>query len=85
MIVPEGKLDGVTEYGYGLWTRYLTKYPDNLPKGMTEPWYFLSRLTVNEPYDNIRMGDRTLAIWLGRGQYTFITNDQKTNNPNVVK
>lgn len=34
-------------------------------KGISKPWYFISRLTKNDPYDNINMGDRILAIWLG--------------------
>ncbi|KAM3127221.1 hypothetical protein pb186bvf_020641 [Paramecium bursaria] len=42
-------------------------------------------LTTNDPFDNIRFCDRTLAIWIGQGGYTFITNDKKTQNPNVVK
>ena len=53
----------LVEYGYGFWLRFLTIYPERLPNGKNEPWYFVSRLTTNEPYDNIRMGDRTLAIW----------------------
>ena len=57
-------MNGVKEYGYGFWTRWLTKFPDVLT-GVTEPWYFVSRLTTNDPYDNIRFGDRTLAIWIG--------------------
>lgn len=51
------------EYGYGFWARYLTAYPARLIAGKNAPWYFVSRLTQHEAYDNIRMGDRTLAIW----------------------
>lgn len=85
MKVPEDKLGSAIEYGYGFWSRWLTRWPDSLLKGASEPWYFISRLTNNDPYDNIRMGDRLLAIWLGTGGYTFITNDVATDNPNLTK
>lgn len=53
----------LSEYGYGFWMRFLTYYPKTLLNGKNEPWYFISRLTRNKNYDNIGMGDRTLAIW----------------------
>lgn len=34
-------------------------------QGKKAPWYFVSRLTRNNPNKNVGMGDRTLAIWLG--------------------
>ena len=43
--------------------RFLTTYPKRLISGKNAPWYFLSRLTYNEKYQDIAMGDRTLAIW----------------------
>lgn len=46
------------EYGFGFWMRFLTAYPVRLVNGKNEPWYFVARLTKNNPYDNIRMGDR---------------------------
>ena len=52
-----------TEYGYGFWARFLTAYPVKLHNGKNAPWYFMARLTQHENYDNIRMGDRILAIW----------------------
>lgn len=42
-------------------------------------------MTRNDPYDNIRIGDRVLCLWLGADGYYFITMDDKTNNPNVFK
>ena len=58
-------LKDVKEYGYGFWLRFLTRHPVPLLNGKNAPWYFVSRLTRNHPYDNVNMGDRTLAIWLG--------------------
>ena len=55
--------NALEEYGYGFWMRYLTTYPQRLIAGKNAPWYFVSRLTWNKDYDNIRMGDRALAIW----------------------
>lgn len=56
-----------------------------MPKGKDAPWYFVSRLTANKENDNINMGDRLLAIWLGKGFYHFTTCDKPGNQPNVIK
>lgn len=56
-------VENVVEYGYGFWLRFLTTYPKRLPNGKNAPWYFVSRLTTNIPYNDIEMGDRILAIW----------------------
>ena len=50
--------------------------------GKNAPWYFISRLTTNNPYDNIRMNDRILAIWQGDGYYHFTTCNIDTGNVN---
>lgn len=39
--------DELSEYGYGFWLRFLTAYPERLLHGKNQPWYFVSRLTVN--------------------------------------
>ncbi|CAD8193826.1 unnamed protein product [Paramecium pentaurelia] len=83
--VNDSKLEGVIEYGYGYWIRWLTKWPEQQKEGISKPWYFISRLTKNDPYDNISMGDRILAIWLGQSGYTFVTNDVTSQNPNLQK
>ena len=31
--------------------------------GKREAWYIIARLTKNEKYADVRMGDRILAIW----------------------
>jgi len=43
--------------------RYLAKYPTTLFNGLDQPYYFVSRLTYNEPYGNIGLGDRALVIF----------------------
>jgi hypothetical protein len=43
----------------------MTRYPVPMLNGKNAPWYFVSRLTRNNPYKDVEMGDRTLAIWLG--------------------
>ena len=53
--------------------------------GKNQPWYFVSRLTRNDPYENARLGDRVLTVWLGQDGYYFITQDDKTSNANVYK
>jgi hypothetical protein len=56
-------LGDLVEYGYGFWLRFLTTYPKRLISGKNAPWYFVARLTKHKEYDNVRMGDRQLAIW----------------------
>ncbi len=63
----------------------MTRYPEPLWDGKNAPWYFVSRLTSNNPYKNNEMGDRTLAVFLGEDSYYFATNDINTDNPNVSK
>ena len=65
--------------------RYLTTYPQRLIAGKNAPWYFVSRLTWNKDYDNIRMGDRALAIWQGQGFYHFTTCNSVDGNVNYIK
>lgn len=70
----EHKINGITEYGYGLWTRWLWNGPK--AKLVSKPaWTALTRLTINPNYegDARGLGDRTLAIWVGAGFYHFTT------------
>lgn len=77
------KINGITEYGYGFWTRWLWNgYKAKLTnKG---PWTGLSRLTINENYEGDArvLGDRTLAIWVGLGFYQFTTYGLAPENVN---
>lgn len=72
------------EYGYGFWARFLTVYPQRLLAGKNQAWYFVSRLTLHKDYDNVRMGDRLLAIWQGQGYYHFTTCNAINGNVNVI-
>ena len=56
-------LEDNSEYGFGFWLRFLTRYPTPLYQGKTAPWYFVARLTSNNPYANVNFGDRTLGVW----------------------
>lgn len=67
------------EYGYGYWAKFLLGYPKLMPNGKDAPWYFVSRLSANKNDENINMGDRLLAVWLGKGYYHFTTCDQPKN------
>jgi hypothetical protein len=60
----ETPINGISEYGYGFWSKWLRTFPAFIPsKG---PWYNMVRLTINRNHaDNGGLGDRTLAIWLG--------------------
>jgi hypothetical protein len=64
--------------------RFLTTYPTRLWAGKNAPWYFLARLTKNNPNDDIGFGDRVLAMWQGAGYYHFTTCNTANNNPNQI-
>ena len=64
--------------------RFLTLYPKELIKGKDAPWYFISRLTRNKNYENMKLGDRVLALWQGAGYYHFTTYDIDGLKPNVL-
>lgn len=71
------------EYGFGFWFRYLARYPSVMLKGKNEPWYHLARLTSNEPYRDLQLGDRMLAVFQGADAYHFFTQDDVTKNVNI--
>lgn len=75
----ESTVNGITEYGYGFWCKFLYNGPS---KVLAKPdWMGLSRLTVNRDYTDLsKPGDRTLAIWVGRGYYHFTTYTTGNNN-----
>jgi hypothetical protein len=69
----ETNINGITEYGYGIWTRFVWNGPAKL---VNKPaWMALARLTIQPEYqgDARQHGDRTLAIWVGAGYYHFTT------------
>ena len=73
----------IRDYGYGFWLRFLHTYPTRLWSGKNAPWYFTSRLTVNENYQDAEFGDRLLGNWQGQGFYHFTTLNNANKNPNV--
>ena len=62
-VISGDDLSDVSEYGYGFWLKFMTRHPVPLYSGKSAPWYFVSRLTRNNPYRNGDMGDRVLAIF----------------------
>jgi hypothetical protein len=75
-------LEGVTEYGYGLWTRWLMTTPTRVIE--KQPWHQLIRLSNTRKYEDMSaFGNRVLAIWVGKGYYHFTTYDKKANKVNV--
>lgn len=76
------KINGIGEYGFGLWTRWSRTYPKYLnPKAV---WHNLARFTVNRDHKDIEYKDRTLAIWVGVGYYHFTTYSQP-HHVNLIK
>lgn len=70
----EDDINGLVEYGYGYWSRFVWNWNKNklLEK---DAWVGMSRMTTNKDYrsDNSKIGDRTLAVWIGNGYYHFAT------------
>ncbi len=81
---PETNIDGINEYGYGFWFRYLTTRPKRLYSNKPA-WMALARFTVNENNGDIGIGDRTLAIFIGKGFYHFTTYNLRGQIPNVYE
>lgn len=79
----DDSVNGITEYGYGMWTRFVWNGPAKL---ISKPaWMALSRLTLNKDYqrDAGAVGDRALAIWVGTPFYHFTTSTP--GNVNVIQ
>ncbi|CAD8058815.1 unnamed protein product [Paramecium sonneborni] len=84
-VLEEEYEEPIQMYGYGFWLRFMHVYPKRLLQGKNAPWYFISRLTSNKKYDNVQMGDRLLAIWLGQSYYHFTTCDIQKNQGNIIQ
>lgn len=64
------KINGLNEYGWTLWTRWMRTTPEVLP--MRKTWHSMGRLTMNRNHqDLVKEGDRGLAVWVGWGFYYF--------------
>jgi hypothetical protein len=73
-------LNGIGEYGYGFWSKWLRTGPTYMVT--KAPWYSLARLTANRNHGDAGAGDRGLATWIGPGYYHFTT--YTSNNANMV-
>lgn len=70
-------MEGITEYGYGYWSRYL--YTESKTKLLG-----LSRLTMNQDEKDAEFpGDRVLVVHLADKSYHFSTYTRKNNQNNV--
>jgi len=76
----DSTLNGINEYSYGFWARFL--WNSNKGKLLEKPdWMGLARMSTNRALkDATNPGDRTLAIWIGRGFYHFATYTKESNN-----
>jgi hypothetical protein len=79
----EVHLQGVSEYGYGYWSRFV--YLTETGRLYVKPTLMgMSRLTINRNNTDLsEPGDRTLAVWLGRGAYQFATYNIQPEQNNV--
>jgi hypothetical protein len=67
-----------SEYGFGFWFRFMTRFPRVLYKGLEDKPYFLARLTRNLDYQDAEMGDRTLLVLQGQDAFYFYSNDLRS-------
>jgi hypothetical protein len=65
------KLNGLSEYAWGLWSRWSRTGPKGMP--VKKEFHSLARFTTNRNHGDIGMKDRTLAVWIGAGFYHFTT------------
>lgn len=81
----ERQISDASEYGFGLWVRYLHNIPEK-SDGLANEWYHVARLTESYPLsDNSAPGDQTLAILLGRRSYRFGTYDVAEPSTSVTQ
>jgi hypothetical protein len=50
---------------------------------MTEPWYFVYRITKNEELGDVDLGDRALAGWINAVEFSFSTYNSRSKQPNI--
>lgn len=79
---PETNIDGLMEYAYGFWFRYLTTYPTRMYQ--KPAWLQLARFATNKEVEDAKsVGDRTLAIFIAKGYYHFTTYSLNGNKLSV--
>jgi len=62
------KINGQSEYGFGMWSRWLRTVPKYLPRKSLQ--HMMGRVTTLKKYtDNDHLRDRTLVMFLGEGAY----------------
>ncbi|CAK89738.1 unnamed protein product (macronuclear) [Paramecium tetraurelia] len=73
------EIDSITEYAVGIWTRWLTDFPDHLVERKDSHSIF--RFTAKrEHQDKSQIQDRVLSAFLNKGSYEFSSYDIATNN-----
>lgn len=72
-VFSDEEMNDVSQYGYGFWCRYLTRYPTELKSGKQASFYIMARLTKNKKLGDANLGDRALALWQGSRHYHFTT------------
>jgi hypothetical protein len=78
------KLNGISEYAWGLWSRWSRTGPKNL--ATKQDFHSLARFTTNRNHKDAQMKDRTLAVWIGEGFYHFTTYNIQhgKEEPNII-
>lgn len=80
----EEEAGGVTEYAYGLWTRWLMTIPGRVNE--KSPIHQLIRLTNTQKYeDSNQLGNRVLAVFIGKGYYHFTTYDISKKKASIAE
>lgn len=77
----EFKIDGVGEYAFGMWTKFLMTSPNRVYE--KAEFHHIARLTTNKQEENTdfkKSGDRTLSVLLHTGVYIFATYNADIGN-----
>lgn len=79
---PELDIEGINEYGYGFWTRWTMAYPRRLLE--KSDWHQIIRMSTTPVYEDLaKMGNRALAVFVGKGFYHYSTYDITRDLANV--
>lgn len=79
---PDADIEGISEYGFGIWTRWTMTFPHVLLD--KSDFHQLFRVTTTRVYQDVSQnGNRMLASFISHGSYHFATYDRVRDVPNV--
>lgn len=79
---PALELEGINEYGFGVWTRWMMTQPPRLME--KADMHSVIRMASTRVYqDKSKLGNRVLAVFVAKAHYLFSTYDSLRAMPDV--